>query len=275
MSSSLHPAAAYPTWVPKPKCPVTVVVGPPGNGAESFVKERMGEGDVLIQLVDFIEQLSGVSAARAGTEFLIPALRARNEALQALASHPPVGRAWVVAPSPKGWQRQFWADVMGAQVIVLDPGKTAAVLAARAAGISERFVHQWYSEADSTAGPGAEYVPPLAPAGPRPSAEKRGYGRTHRVLRDEQLLKEPICRICFDQRGERVAATVLDHIRPFKKLDGSIDYKLWGDPKNHRSLCLPCHQSRGAQRNRGEAAGGTAGDGRPLDPSHPWNRKKL
>jgi hypothetical protein len=231
-------------------------------------------GDVVIALTDFIEQLSGVPAARAGSDYLIPALRARNEALEALATDPPEGRAWVVAQSPKAWQRQFWADVLGAQVVLLDPGKTQAILQARAEGVSEKYVHQWYAEAASTGGPGAEYIPPAAPAGPRPSAEKRGYGREHRVLRDEQLAREPFCRICWEQRQVKTVATVLDHIRPFRKLDGSIDYKLWGDPKNHRSLCQPCHQSRGAQRNRGDAAGGTGSDGRPLDPAHPWSRSR-
>ena len=49
-------------------------------------------------------------------------------------------------------------------------------------------------------------------------------------LRPAQLLREPFCRECADQ-GDRVYATVVDHVVPFRG-----DWALFIAPSNHQSL---------------------------------------
>jgi hypothetical protein len=279
-----HPNAAYPTWLPNPAVPVTVVVGPPGNGAACFVAANAAPGEVIIDLAAIITEISGLPATADTGKWIVPALGRRNEMLAALAkASGEVAGAWLISPAPAQWQRDHWSRVLAAKIVLLDPGKAAAIEGARAEGIEVRWVHRWYSEAqDAMAGLMAPVAAPRsagAPAGPRESAQKRGYGkgsdgRSHAVLRDQQLAREPWCRFCWDERKVKVPATVLDHIKPFKNAADEFDGKLWGDPKNHRSLCKPCHDARGAQRNRPEKPAGAGGDGRPMDPAHPWNRSK-
>ncbi|MBB6228343.1 5-methylcytosine-specific restriction endonuclease McrA [Polymorphobacter multimanifer] len=275
-----HPAAAYPLWLPMPAVPVRVIVGPPGNGAALFVAGRMQPGEVSIDVAAIIAELSSGQAATGGGDWIIRALEARNARLAALAKPEDITGAWLIAGAPKQWQRDFWSRTLGAEIIVLDPGKQAAIAGAAAENVAVKYVHRWYAEAqDAMAGmmmPAARTTPPpreTRPIEPRESSSKRGYGSTHRVLRDKQLAREPWCRFCWEERKQKVPATVLDHILPFKRPDDSTDWKLWGDPKNHRSLCKPCHDARGAQRGRAEKPAGAATNGRPMDPAHPWNRK--
>lgn len=279
-SPSNHPAAAYPTWLKHPLVPLTVVLGPPGNGAAAHVASKAGPGEMVIDTADIIAEISGGAPG----DWIIQALALRNERLSALSDAVKVAKAgiigaWLITGAPLQWQRDFWS-MRGGRLVVLDPGKQAAIAGAAAEGVQVRWVHRWYAEAaDAMAGLIAP-APRLAasPAGSRPqterpSASKRGYGTRHNTLRDKQLLIEPHCRFCWAERGVKVPATVLDHVVPFRNAANEMDYKLWGDPKNHRSLCKPCHDARGARRDRAEKPAGAATDGRPMDPAHPWNRR--
>jgi hypothetical protein len=263
--------------LPKPACPVVAIIGPAGNGARDHVAALATPGDIIIDLSAIITELSGVHPAKADKGFVVAAIARRNEMLADLAKHPPAGTAWLITGAPKAWQRRFWQDQIGATIVLLDPGKTAAIIAARDDGVEERFVHQWYAEAAAIAG-AHDFA--AAPATDRAPSSKRGYGKgsgtqSHAKARDAQLLREPHCRFCWAERRVKVPATVLDHEKPFRKADGTMDFKLWGDPANHRSLCKPCHDARGATSRRTEKPPGAAATGQPLDPAHPWNRAKL
>ena len=265
-----HPAAAYPAQLRRALVPVTVLAGPAGNGATAEAKRRQrlqGPGTVIIDKVAIIAEISGGHPG----DWIREALRLRNQRLAELASPRAIEAggitgAILIEQAPRQWQRKFWAERLGATVELLDPGREKALLGAVAEGVATRWVHQWYAEATE------REDRPMIPA-ERPSAAKRGYNGKHRLMRDKQLAKAPWCEFCWKERQVKVPATVLDHREPFKRPDGSTDWKLWGDPKNHRSLCQPCHDSRGAQRNRPEKPPGAGADGRPLDPSHPWNRR--
>lgn len=64
-------------------------------------------------------------------------------------------------------------------------------------------------------------------------------------LRPAQLLREPFCRECAEE-GERVYATVVDHMVPFRG-----DWSKFVDPANHQSLCKRHHDLKTA-RERAE-----------------------
>lgn len=270
-----HPAAVWPSWLGRAKVPVTAIIGPPGNGARAYIDATAAAGDIIIDINAIFLELSGLAPSDPARAAWTPAaFTRRNAALQALAvARDDDAAAWVISPSPRAWQRLWWVERLGAMVQLLDPGRAAAIAGARAEGVAEKWVHQWYAEA---AGDGSAAIPATRQrAGDdRESASARGYGSRHRALRDKQLAKEPWCRFCWEERQVKVPATVLDHIVPFRSAAGEPDWKLWGDPKNHRSLCGPCHDSRGAQRNRPEKPPGAGVDGKPLDPAHPWNRSR-
>ena len=65
-------------------------------------------------------------------------------------------------------------------------------------------------------------------------------------LRPAQLLREPFCRECADQ-GDRVYATVVDHVVPFRG-----DWALFIAPSNHQSLCKYHHDQKTAREQAQE-----------------------
>jgi 5-methylcytosine-specific restriction protein A len=268
-----HAAAAYPSWLGRFAVPFTAVIGPAGNGARGWVADRAGPDDQVLDLAEILTELSGLPAHRAG-DWIVPALERRNTTLRRLtrpcADTP---AAWLITPAPAKWQRVFWT-ARGATVTLVDPGLETALIGARDECVEERHVHRWYQDANygqPTRGGFARRGTPTAV--PAATTASRGYGRDHGKLRDEQLAREPHCRFCWEERSQKVRAVALDHIEPFRDAEGKFDGKKWGDPANHRSLCAPCHNARGATRSRAEKPPGAGADGRPLDPAHPWNRK--
>ena len=74
-------------------------------------------------------------------------------------------------------------------------------------------------------------------------------GDEWKALRAEHLLEEPFCRECA-RNGERVPATVVDHIVPHRG-----DRQLFRDKGNLQSLCKRCHDRKTMQeqlQNRAE-----------------------
>lgn len=88
-----------------------------------------------------------------------------------------------------------------------------------------------------------------------------------RGLRAQQLAKQPLCER-HQRRGEIVAADTVNHRTPHKG-----DMALFSDPANLESTCAACHSGLiQSEERRGHVIGCDAG-GRPIDPTHPWNRR--
>lgn len=100
----------------------------------------------------------------------------------------------------------------------------------------------------------------------RGSASSRGYGTAWQKARRTFLAENPLCCRCQEE-GRVEPATVVDHIERHKG-----DQALFWDRTNWQALCKP-HHDRDKQREerRGYRVGNDV-SGRPLDPSHPWNR---
>lgn len=102
----------------------------------------------------------------------------------------------------------------------------------------------------------------------RGSARQRGYDSRWDKARLAYLASHPLCVMCSVQR-RLTPATVVDHIIPHKG-----DLRLFWDTDNWQPLCKPCHDGA---KQRAEALGYVSGcdaGGRPVDPSHPWNRSR-
>jgi 5-methylcytosine-specific restriction enzyme A len=82
-------------------------------------------------------------------------------------------------------------------------------------------------------------------------------------IRRQQLLQEPLCRIC-QAAGRITAAVEVDHVREHH---GDWNSFILGDKQ---SLCAECHRAKSARVHR--KSGGFDANGRPLGPDHPWNR---
>ena len=87
------------------------------------------------------------------------------------------------------------------------------------------------------------------PAARRASAEYHGWYSLPvwtDDLRPAQLLREPFCRECA-KHGERVRATVVDHVKPHRG-----DWALFVDTANHQSLCKHHHDQKTAREQAEE-----------------------
>lgn len=66
-------------------------------------------------------------------------------------------------------------------------------------------------------------------------------------MRKKQLAREPVCRVCAEQK-KLTHATEVDHIIPHKG-----DKTLFFDVCNLQSLCHKCHSTKTARENPGWA----------------------
>lgn len=90
--------------------------------------------------------------------------------------------------------------------------------------------------------------------------------RAWQFLRRQQLLAQPLCKMCGDL-GHLVGAEVVDHKTPHKG-----DLNLFLDQNNLQSLCKLCHDKHKQQQERRGLLVGHGPDGLPLDPNHHWNK---
>lgn len=99
----------------------------------------------------------------------------------------------------------------------------------------------------------------------RPSARKRGYSPRWEAARASYLRKHPWCVMC-EQRGEKVKATVVDHIRPHRG-----DMRLFWDSSNWQGLCATHHNSAKQRDEKRGVVGGCDERGLPIDGEHHWS----
>lgn len=96
---------------------------------------------------------------------------------------------------------------------------------------------------------------------------KRKYGRAWGKARVRFLAQHPWCAMHL-QRGERRAATVVDHIRPHHGDDA-----LFWDESNWQALCQPCHDAHKQRLEKSGKVIGCDASGIPVDPTHHWHRR--
>ncbi len=102
-----------------------------------------------------------------------------------------------------------------------------------------------------------------------PKENRPAYHRWYKTKRWErraanQLLKEPICRMCFELDGRVEPARVADHIEPHH----GNELKFLGPLQ---SLCLSCHASLKAPMERGKKVFRIGVDGWPIEIKAPWD----
>ena len=118
----ISPAAESRTmpFVGRSRIPIVMVCGPPGSGKTTYVRERAGPGDMVIDLDVIRSQLAGTDVHQAAAEWTAKALDERNRMLKSLASPDQKHeRAWFIIAAPDREARETWARKLGAQVVVL------------------------------------------------------------------------------------------------------------------------------------------------------------
>lgn len=113
-------AASLPSGLMLSRIPFTVVAGSPGSGKTTYVGQRAGDGDLVLDLDVIRAQLSGRSLYEAGPETYAPAMQRRNAQLARLGEERlPWPRAWLISSAPTRAARDWWRRKTGAHVVVV------------------------------------------------------------------------------------------------------------------------------------------------------------
>ncbi len=148
-----------PEWLKPSAVPLVIVCGPPASGKSTWVEARAGAGDVVIDLDRIVAEVSGQPFTHDWDRFdwTAIAMRRRNGMLADL-SRAKGGRAWFIVSAPAAEDRQWLADKLGAEAVVVLPVPMAVcrarVLAdpGRNAAATLRGVAQWWAEYQPRAG---------------------------------------------------------------------------------------------------------------------------
>ncbi|MCJ2010440.1 ATP-binding protein [Methylobacterium sp. J-092] len=108
-----------PTDLKPSRIPLTIVCGPPGSGKSTYIRERIGLRDTLIDLDAIMSGPSGLPEHHTSADFLTEALRERNRRLRALAYDYDHERAWFIVGAPDPGERILWRDRLGGELVTL------------------------------------------------------------------------------------------------------------------------------------------------------------
>jgi hypothetical protein len=115
------PAHRHPDWLKPSLIPLVIVCGPPASGKTTYVRNHAGPRDMVIDLDVIGAELDGSDTEHGwDRKWLKAAIRERNKRLGTLCK-PGCGheRAWLIVSEPKAEDRQWWADKMKPERIVV------------------------------------------------------------------------------------------------------------------------------------------------------------
>jgi len=118
---------ARPQWFRRSHVPLTVVCGPPGAGKSTWVRQHANQGDLIICFDALARDVLGRNGAQRARVNITPdqisdVLRVRNEMLGDLmraGARARWSKAWLILTEPNAVDRQWWADTLGADIVVL------------------------------------------------------------------------------------------------------------------------------------------------------------
>lgn len=109
-----------PEWLEPSKIPLVIVCGPPASGKTTYVRKHASARDMVIDLDVIAAGLSGQPVhGWDRAKWLGPAIRQRNNLLGSLSREPKAKRAWLILSEPKPERRQWWADKLQPERVVV------------------------------------------------------------------------------------------------------------------------------------------------------------
>lgn len=110
----------FPKDISRSRVPVVMVCGPPGSGKSTYVHEHAAANDMVVCLDAIAQRLSGLPEHHTGVQWLGPALDERNRMLRSLEFESGFQKVWFVISVSSLVERQRWADMLGAAVVLMD-----------------------------------------------------------------------------------------------------------------------------------------------------------
>ena len=99
---------------------VTFIVGPPGSGKTTWVKQHMSPGDLVVDM-DYLYSALSFLEFRNNPDSLLPFVaEARDAVLNRLTRPSAIRKAWIVSSSPRIELRHQMKSKHNAEIVVLD-----------------------------------------------------------------------------------------------------------------------------------------------------------
>lgn len=113
----------WPKNIPKPAIPVTMICGPSGAGKTTFTKNNANKEDIVIDLDEIRERISGLPSSECGEEWFKPAINERNRMLKGLSKANGKRKAWFIFSGASLNHRRFWQQALNTDIVVLEIDK--------------------------------------------------------------------------------------------------------------------------------------------------------
>ncbi|AGT09974.1 HNH nuclease [Paracoccus aminophilus JCM 7686] len=112
--------------------PLTIVCGPPASGKTTWVQERAGSGDKVIDLDEIKVRVGGVRYDQR-TGIFRKAMAYRDMMIRSLADDVS-GKAWLIVTAPTKAERLMWVEAMGprSELMVIDAPEASCIERIRA-----------------------------------------------------------------------------------------------------------------------------------------------
>jgi 5-methylcytosine-specific restriction endonuclease McrA len=144
-------AAIHPKWLKPSIIPLTIICGPPAAGKSTYAKQHAGPRDIIIDLDVIASEISGEPVhAWDRDAWLNAALYRRNDMLGSLSRPSTYKAAWLIVSEPKAKHRQWWADTLRPQsIIVIETPEAECIARLHADGragkrIIDAVVRWWF-----------------------------------------------------------------------------------------------------------------------------------
>lgn len=117
----IPPRVVQPLGLRPSAIPLTMVCGPPGAGKSTYIDQRRGPDDIVIDIDAILQDLSGEveRTVERRNQYLLDAFIERNRRLASLASETSSIAAWFIIGAPRASVRALWAKQLHPKQIIV------------------------------------------------------------------------------------------------------------------------------------------------------------
>lgn len=136
---------SHPYWLEPSAVPIEIVCGPAGAGKTTYCLENAGPKDIIIDLDDMREEITGKRHSVVSGDDLGQMLHLRNKKLSSLKSRK-AGKAYFIVGAPTRAEREWWRDKLQGKIVLISTSRETCIERVRSSGQWRiDAVNRWFS----------------------------------------------------------------------------------------------------------------------------------